>query len=135
MNKPVLFVGLDALLVPSDTPDPVMAAGFAEHARAFLTWATQRYDVRILSDRNPQDVFYMLRKLGVSGDAVSVSNFHDSKVPAIEGNREFHWIDSILIPSEFSWLLQNGHTHRYMSVDPEYGVGLEHKSWLEKTRT
>lgn len=136
MNKPVLFLGLDTLLIPGDDVDRVLGAEIAPHAKPFLTYAAAHFDVRVLSDRNPRDVFYLIRKLGLSQDSVSVLPFYDSKVPAVQGAGRFLWIDTILIPSEVGWLAQYGHTDRFMSVDPEKGVGPEHKTWLDtKMRT
>jgi hypothetical protein len=131
MNKPVLFVGLDALLKPGDDPDPVMAAEISPHTKPFLAHASSRYDVRILTERNPRDVFYLVRKLGLPSDSVSVQPIFESKVPAVQTAPRFLWIDTILIPSEVSWLAQYGHVDKYMSVDPEKGVGPEHKAWLD----
>lgn len=131
MNKPILFLGFDALLVPGSDPDPILGSEIAEHGRAFLTYAAQRFDVRLLTERNPRDAFYLIRKLGVSQDSVSVLPVFESKVPAVQAAGKFLWIDTILIPSEVSWLAQYGHADRFLSVDPEKGVGPEHKLWLD----
>lgn len=130
MTRPTLFIGIDALLVPGDDPDTVMGAEIAPHAKAFLSYAVARYQVQILSDRKARDVSYLIRKLGLPADSVLSRTYFDSKVPLVQLAKSFLWIDTVLIPSEISWLAQNGHVTRYMSVDPDKGVGSEHKQWL-----
>lgn len=131
MSKPTLFVGLDALLVPGEDVDPVLRAEIAPYAKAFMFWATTRFKVTLLTEKNPRDAFHLLQTLGLPLDAASVAPFSESKVDIVAAHGLFYWVDTILIPGEVSWLAQHGHTDKYMSVDPEVGVTLEHKHWLE----
>ncbi len=134
-KKPKLFIGLDGpVLIPATEAherDEYLGAAIAPFAKAFLHWASNHFDVRWLSDRGGAPAIYTASALALPSDKVRVAGFTDSKIEAISPHKDFYWIDSELIPHEFSWLAQHGHVDRHISVDPQHGVSTDTKKALE----
>jgi hypothetical protein len=130
MKKPILFISMEALLVPGETVEPILRAEIAPFAKAFMHWATQHFQVQLLTERNPREAFHLIDVLGLPEDSVPVKTFLDSKTEAMSHKDNFYWIDSILIPAEVTWLSQHNLTARFKSVEPENGITIEHKNWL-----
>lgn len=132
MSKPTLYVGLDGpLLVPAKHQDTFLKAGIAEYAKPFLHWATNRFDVRYLTDRSPGEAFHLSSLLSLPDDAIPVHGFEVSKTEVIKPGHDFYWLDAELIPKEVAWLAEHGHLNRFLAVDPMVGVRPEHKAALE----
>lgn len=133
MAKPTLFLAIDGpVVIPSGMPvDAVIRGELAPYAKPFVHWAKDNFKLVWLTDRPPGEALYIAGKLGLSGDAVTYGGFEVSKVEKIINDHNFFWVDSDLIPGEVSWLCKNGHTNRFVSVNPHKGVTEEHKRVLE----
>lgn len=133
--KPALYIGLDGpLLVPSQTPDPLLGLGLASYAKPFMHWAVSNFRVRWLTDRGPRAAFYVAALLGLPDDKIPVAGFESLKPEAFKSNESFYWVDSELIPGEVTWLTQHGHLERFFQVDAQKGVTPELKQALELAR-
>jgi hypothetical protein len=132
MNKPTLYVALKGpLLVPSQHPNEFLGAGIADYAKAFLTWASGKFDVQVLTDENPRHVFFLADHLGLHTESLRPRGYELAKTELMHPNTEFYWVDSELIPSEVAWLARHGHVDRFLSVDPTVGVIPRHREALE----
>ena len=130
--KTTIYVGLEALQVPSDRPDPYLGFGVAAYAAPFLSWAATRGRVVILTDGPVQHVLHLLRTMKLPDSAVSVKMYGSSKVEALHTGEPFILVDDALIPSEVSWFLEHHLGDRVVSVNHTTGVTQETKAHVER---
>lgn len=110
MNR-TIYVAMDALLAPSDKPDPHLGTGIAPYAKPFLTWATTHGRPVVLTDGPLSHAVYLVDKLDVKGK-VAVRGFDMSKTELFSPHEDFYLVDDALIPSEISWFAEHGLGHR-----------------------
>jgi hypothetical protein len=132
--KPTLYVSLDGPILtdPVKNVDPYLGASISDYAKPFLTWASDQFNVRLVTDRSPREAFYLLDKLALKPGALPVRGFEVSKTECIKPDENFFWVDSDLIPQEVNWLSEHRKVNRFVPVDPQKGVTPEHKLMLDQ---
>ncbi len=130
-DRPVVYVSVDSLLVPSDKHDTFLDAGIAEYAAPFMNWCAGTYRTILLSDRPVAHATYLFRHLGLSPAAVPIKPYLGLKIDNIDPQSNFYLIDDALIPGEVSWFLEHGLQDRLIGVNPHIGVSLETRHTLE----
>jgi len=132
-KRQTLVIAVDGpILVLSGEVDPHLHVAVAKYASGFLMWATEHFDVVLLSDRPFRDTQYLLSKLGLPVGRFAVRSFVDSKTEALNATTRPYWVDGDLIPSEVAWIAQHGWLDRFFQVDPVKGVTPELKARIER---
>lgn len=135
-TKPTLYVAIDGPLVTyggSHTDEN--GQSLAPYAKSFVHWAKNHFNLCLITERALRDAVHISDKLELPRDAAAVRGYVDSKLSAVQGPRDFYWVDSDLIPEEINWLAQHGKSDRFLPVVPTQGVTPEHKKYLESKIT
>jgi len=130
--KPTIYVGLEALQVHSDKPDPYLGFGVAAYTAPFLSWAATRGRVCILTDGPVQLVMHLLNTLKLTASNIAIKSYGTNKTDVLRTDEPFVLVDDALIPGEVSWFMEHGLGDRLVSVSPLTGVTPETKSRVER---
>lgn len=135
-TRPALFVSLDGPIIVPPTGDnhrdELLGGALAHYAKPFMHWASTRFDLRLVTDRDVALGRYVADVLGLPRDKLRTGGFEVSKTEVIAKHApDFYWVDTELIPAEVSWLAQHGHVPKYVQAHPFEGVTLETKQKLE----
>lgn len=126
-----IYVSLDALLIPSEKPDPHVGTGIAPYAQAFLTWASTQGRTVLLTDRPLPYAARVLKTIGCE-DKIPIRGFEVSKTELLDHKDDFYLVDDMLIPGELSWFSEHGLSDRLVAVSPYKGPTPETKAALEE---
>jgi hypothetical protein len=131
-NSAVVYVSSDAILCPSDKPDPVLETGISTYAKPFMYWCSGLYTTILLTDLPAAHAKYLLNRLGLREDQVLIRFYHGAKTDSIRPEKNIYMIDDALIPSEVSWFLEHGLQDHIIGVDPHTGVSPATRQALEE---
>ncbi len=131
-DRVMVYVASDALLVPSDDADHVLNCGISSYAKPFMHWCASHYTTVLLTDMPVAHVKYLLNKLMLREDQLSLRFYHGLKTDYLRPDRGCYLVDDALIPGEVSWFLEHGLQDQLIGVDPHTGVSPMTRQTLEE---